>query len=178
MRHLPWIGCAAGVLAAAAWACQTTPGSSTAPPAVQVVYSLPTTIEGDDHFVDGTLVGRKQVGLQFTLRETVTLESIVLSRWAAGNNAGAQSQTFTLNQTIGASASQPVGHTAYFEIPGGASFEQCEGLYYTFGAVYRVAGESTNALFLGQPRLILPTKKRVGNTIEQALCAEPPPADA
>ena len=30
----------------------------------------------------------------------------------------------------------------------------------------------------GQPRLILPTRKRVGTTIEQALCAEPPPPDA
>jgi hypothetical protein len=178
MKHLPRIGWVAGLVAAAAWACQSTSGSSGAPPAVQVVYALPTTIEGDDAFADGALVGPKQVGLQFTLRETATLKSVVLSHWAAGNNDGAQSQTFTLNQTVGASAAQPVGLTLYFEIPGSASFGQCAGLYYSFAAVYQVDGQSNNSSFLGQAHLILPTKKRVGNTIEQALCAEPPPPDA
>lgn len=71
-----------------------------------------------------------------------------------------------------------MGHTLYLEIPGSADFEQCEGLYYSFAAVYRVEGQPTNSSFFGQARLILPTKKRVDNTIEQALCAEPPPPEA
>lgn len=179
MKRLPLRAPAAVVLAAVLGSCQNPPASSDgAPPAVQIVYALPTTIDGANAFADVELVGRKQVGLQFMLRENATLKTIVLSHWAAGNNDGAQSQTFTLNQTIGASAAHPVGITKYFEIPGAASFEQCEGLYYTFGAVYRVEGEPANSAFFGQARLILPTKKVVGNTIEQALCAEPPPPDA
>lgn len=180
MQHISWRIPAAVVLAAVSSSCQNPSGSSSpsAPPDVQVVYSLPTTISGGNAFADVELVGRKQVGLQFSLRQTATLKTVVLSHWAAGHNDDAQSQTFTLDQTIAASPDQPVGFTAYFEIPGGANFDQCEGLYYTFGAVWQVDGETSNSAFFGQARLILPTKKVVGNTIEQALCAEPPPPDA
>ncbi len=178
MHPLPWRVPAAVVLAVSL-SCQNPPASSGGgPPPVQIVYALPTTIDGANTFADVELVGRKQVGLQFTLTQNATLKSIVLSHWAAGHNDDAQSQTFTLNETIGASAAQPVGITKYFEIPGGANFDQCEGLYYTFGAVYQVEGEPNNGAFFGQARLILPTKKVVGNTIEQALCGQPPPPDA
>lgn len=178
MNQISRIACVAAALAAAVSACQSTSGSSGGPPPVDIVYSQPSTIEGANHFADVELVGPKQVGLQFTLRQNTTIKSIVLSRWAAGNNAGEQSETFTLNQVFAATPAQAVGHTFYFEIPNSASFEQCEGLYYTFGAVYQVEGESQNALYLGGARLILPTKKRVGNTIQQALCGDPPPPGA
>jgi len=167
-----WAAC---VVAASLLSCNNNTGGSNAPPAVEIVYSIPTTITGDNAFGDGALVGRKQVGLQFLMRKNVTLKNIVLSHWRAGNNAGAQSQEFALNRAFSASSTQAVGHTAYFEIANAAAAQQCDGIYYTFAATYQVEGQSTPSSFFGQARLILPTKKLVGSTIEEALCPQPPP---
>jgi hypothetical protein len=175
MKRRTIVSLAACVVAASLLSCNNNTGGSNAPPAVEVVYSLPTTITGNNAFDDAALVGRKQVGLQFLMRKNVTLKNIVLSHWRAGNNASAQSQEFTLNRPFSASPSQALGHTAYFEIPDSAAAQQCDGIYYTFAATYQVEDQSTPSSFFGQARLILPTKKLVGSTIEEGLCAQPPP---
>ncbi len=138
------------------------------------MYTLPTAIDGSNLFGNPSMQGIKRVGLQFQLTQTATLKNMVLSYWPAGNNAGSQSLEVSLNQTINASPSQPVGHTAYVEIPGSAAYEPCEGLYYSMAATYQVEGAATPGLFLGGAQLILTTQRRVGNTIEQTLCPEPP----
>ncbi len=155
-------------------ACKTIPGGGP----VGVAYAPATTIEGANNQADVELVGRKRVGLTFTMSAPTTIKSVVLAHWRAGNNAGSQSQTVTVNQSFTGSAQAPIVHTVFVEIPGAAQFEQCEGLYYTFGATYQVEGQPTLSSFFGQSHLILPTKKRVGNTIETALCAAPPPPGA
>jgi hypothetical protein len=171
----------AGLALAAATlaACQTT--GSTAPNAVDITYSVPTSITTsssgvDNHFADVELVARKEVGLQFHIRQPVEVKNVVLSFWRAGNNAGEQTVEHVLNRSFDPGPSGSIGFTEYFEIPNGEDFEQCEGLYYMFAATYQVQG-SSNALFIGGTKLILPTKRVVNGQIQQALCADPPPPE-
>ena len=166
--------CAAVLAAACALACQTTPGGSSGPGPVQIVYSVPTTITGTNLLDNPATKGTKRVGLQFQLTQTTTIKNVVLSYWRAGNNAGNQSLEVNLNRTVAASPSQPAGFTAFIEIPNSASYEPCEGLYYSMAATYQVDSAASPGLFLGGAHLILTTQKYVGNTIVQALCSTPP----
>src|SRR5262245_9257919 len=116
-------------------------------PAVEIAYALPTTIDGSNQFADVDIVGRKQVGLVFIFRKPVEINNVVLTYWRAGNNVGARRDERTLHRSFSASENETVGFTEYFEIPGGSDLQQCDALYYTFAAGYRVAGDANNGLF-------------------------------
>ena len=158
--------------------CNTGTGSN----ALDVVYVGPftvvTTITPNgtvsvDHTGDPGLVGPKEVGVQLNVFDPMTVQNIVLSYWHAGNNAGAQSIERTINQAY-TPGQGGIGLAHFFEIPGSAQLGTCQGLYFTVAVSYQLEG-GTGGLYLGQPRLIMPTKEQVSpGVIEQALCPEPP----
>ena len=158
--------------------CNTGTGSN----ALDVLYIGPftvvTTVNSDgsvnvNHAGDPGLVGPKEVGVQLNVFEPMTVQNVVLSYWHAGNNAGSQSIERTINQAY-TPGQGGIGLSHIFEIPGSAQLGICEGLYYAFAVGYQLEG-GTGGLYVGQPRLILPTKRQVSpGVIEETLCVEPP----
>ena len=138
--------------------------------AIDVDYVGPHTVTASNSTAAADLVGPKRVGVEITASQPLRVMNVVLSHWPAGNNAGSQSLEQTLDQDLAAGARTIV----WFDIPGSEHFGICDGLYYMFAVGYSVTGGS-NGLFLGEPQLILPTKRYLSNgTLEQALCVEPP----
>jgi hypothetical protein len=143
---------------------------------VVVAYALPTTIMGSNTQADVDFVGRKRVGLTFVMHAPTTVQNVILEHWPAGNKALWHSQEATVNQSFNGSTVQPVAYTAFVEIPDARNFGICEGLYYMFGASYRVEGNATAILYVGLPSLIQPSKRLASNNrIEQATCPAAPP---
>ena len=151
------------------------------PTPVIISYTTPVAFDEDNTPGPVNLEGtRKQVGLQFSVRQNVTLKNVVINYWLAGDKANARSEQRTLNRSVTASPSNIVEQTERFDLSGSADLEACDAMYYTFAATYRVEGESTDRSFFGQPRQIHVTMvpQNSSNTVTQPLCAEPPPADA
>jgi hypothetical protein len=138
---------------------------------IEVTHNPDGTVT-ENHGGDPSLVGRKEVHVNATMSAPVTLQNIVLSYWTAGNKAGSRSTEKVINQAFNPSSPAGVGTAFNIEIPDAADHDVCSGLYYMFAASYR---NGTPGTFISQPRLILPTEKRLPNgSIQQAQCAQPP----
>ena len=116
--------------------------------------------------VNADLAGKmKTIGIDVTAPEGYHTTSILLNHWFAGFNPGPPAQTF------------PVDHHGNFsftaDVPESDHLETCEGMYFMVTIQY-TAPNGQNGVFIGEPKLIMPTKHVSGNTIEEALCAEPP----
>lgn len=166
-----------GIVALAA-SCNPTP----TPPVVDVsdagvstitrtiTQTPPTTTIVIDNDGDAALVGKKKVRLNVTARQDITLLSVVLTHWLAGHNNGSRTIDQTMNQNMSPGTSKLVTN----EIPESESLAICEGRYYMWTVAYRRA-DGQGGLYVGQAKLIMPTKRVLPNgTIEQALCAAPP----
>lgn len=124
---------------------------------------------------DPDLVGPKEVRVGITVNEPTELLTILLTYWRAGNNGGSE----TIERSVDQSYDPPSGGIGLFhfiEIPGVEDFEQCEAFYYMTTVNYKDENEQPG-VWIGSPKLVMPTKKLANGQIEQATCAEPPGPD-
>jgi hypothetical protein len=151
--------------------------------AVEVQFMEPTTVittqnlDGTvtvDHGGDPELVGTKEVGIQIIFREPRELLTTLLTFWPAGYRESEETIEYTHNQSYEPSSPAGIAVSVRREIPGSEELQMCEGMYYMWTVTHRpLDGEA--GVFIGQPRLLLPTKRRLPTgQIEQALCSEPP----
>lgn len=112
---------------------------------------------------------QKTVGIDVTAPAGYITNQILLSNWFAGHNNGAPAHTHSVNYNSNYSFSTPLPQSEHLKI--------CEGMYYMFTITYTTPSGSTGA-FIGQPRLIMPTKEYDQNgQLVQALCVTPPGPD-
>lgn len=158
----------AGLLLAS---CDTTPSVIDICDAGVSTITRTVTITGVeiDNGGDAELVGKKVVRLNIAARQNLELRSVLMTHWDAGHNAGSQTVEETFNQNMAPNGSRLVTK----QVPNTETLGTCEGHYYMWTVTYRKA-DGQNGLFIGQPKLIMPTKSITAGTIVQALCAAPP----
>lgn len=142
-------------------------------PKTIITTHLPDGSVEANHGGDAELVGRKEIFVSIAAQEPTEVRTVLLTWWLAGHRVGSHTIETAINQVLPGNSSRGVNVV----IPESTGLQVCEGLYYMWTVTYRFT-DGVPGTFIGQPRLVMPTKTPASNgQIQQAMCVAPPGPD-